>query len=206
MTFKGHVCSPVPLPWRLRKVSTGLAARLHASDRCHFLGGAGFVKVVFACMLTTQSNGCGCPAATDGLDGSFPALDTSAAGAWTTTPRLDLGNCSRSTAARKSPPLRASRPAFGSAVAGVTAWPPWRRRGRPFCGRSRHYKIADTFGAALKPYRKSAHGASPEAPRLGEQPHIRPSIGATRNGSRTAYCGQELGWTSAPGQRPRAAA
>jgi hypothetical protein len=63
--------------------TTGLATRVHASDRCHRLGGAGSVKVVFACTFTTQFDGCGCPAATDGLDGLCPALDNSAAGAWT---------------------------------------------------------------------------------------------------------------------------
>ena len=63
--------------------SNVLATRAHAPDRCHLLGGAGSVKVVFACTFTRQVHGCGCPAATDGLDGFCPALDNSAAGAWT---------------------------------------------------------------------------------------------------------------------------
>jgi hypothetical protein len=45
---------------------------------------AGSVKVVFACTLTSQLDGCGCPAVTDGLDGFWPAPDNPAAGAWTT--------------------------------------------------------------------------------------------------------------------------
>ena len=47
-----------------------LATRVHASDRCHPLGRAGSVKVVFACASTRQFDRRGCPAATDGLDGS----------------------------------------------------------------------------------------------------------------------------------------
>jgi hypothetical protein len=53
----------------LKRQPAGLATRVHASDRCHLLGGAGSVKAVFACTCTTQLDGCGCPAATDGLDG-----------------------------------------------------------------------------------------------------------------------------------------
>ena len=60
-----------------------LATRVHASDRCHPRGRAGSVKVVFACTFTKQFGGCGCPAVADGLDGFWPALDNSAAGAWT---------------------------------------------------------------------------------------------------------------------------
>jgi hypothetical protein len=41
---------------------------------------AGSVKVVFACTLTRQLDGCGCPAVTDGLDGFCPAPDNPGSG------------------------------------------------------------------------------------------------------------------------------
>ena len=81
-----------------------LATRAHAPDRCNLRGRAGSVKVVFACTSTWQLDGCGCPAATDGLDGFCPALDNSAAGAW--TPRSWApGNCCRSMAAQSFLPF-----------------------------------------------------------------------------------------------------
>ena len=51
------------------------------------------IKAVFACTFTKQSDRCGCPAATDGLDGFCPALDNPAAGAWTPLRLNPEGNC-----------------------------------------------------------------------------------------------------------------
>jgi hypothetical protein len=55
------------------QASTVLATRAHAPDSCR-LGDcrAGPVKAVFVRTSTGQISGCGCPAATDGLDGFCP--------------------------------------------------------------------------------------------------------------------------------------
>jgi hypothetical protein len=47
-----------------------LATLVPASDSCHLLVRAGFVKAVFACTFTRQLEGCGCPAVTTALTGS----------------------------------------------------------------------------------------------------------------------------------------
>jgi hypothetical protein len=60
------------MQWRLSVslLARPLATCPPAPDRCHLLVWAGSVTAVFACTFTRQLDRCGCPAVTDGLDGS----------------------------------------------------------------------------------------------------------------------------------------
>ena len=60
-------------PWALSRTPAPGLTRVPAPDRCHLLGRAGSVKVVFACTFTRQLYRCGCPTVTDGPDGFCPS-------------------------------------------------------------------------------------------------------------------------------------
>jgi hypothetical protein len=67
--WKARVRLLLTLEGRRADTAQVLPTRVPAPDHCHPLGRAGSVKVVFACTFTRQFYRCGCPAATDGLDG-----------------------------------------------------------------------------------------------------------------------------------------
>jgi hypothetical protein len=112
-----------------------LATRVHASDRCYYLGWAGSVKVVFACTSARHFDGCGCPRPQTALTGSARSRKIPAAGAWI-PPRLDLWKTSVGQRIARKASLFSRQPtgvgaAVARALAGAEACAPWRRRERP---------------------------------------------------------------------------
>jgi hypothetical protein len=98
-------------------VSTGLATRVHASDRCRIPGRGGF----------SQESKIGGADAVGALDGFCPVSDNPAAGAWTPPCGLPVIACIDS--GPKVPAFRASRPALAPPKREL-----WRERRRAHRG------------------------------------------------------------------------
>ena len=134
-----------------------LATSVPVPDSCQLLVRAGSVKAVFACTFTGQFGGCGCPAATDGLDGFWSAPDNPGSGS-RDSPRAQLKHAVCPAARVSCFPRQPS--GVGAAVAGASAraeaCAPCRRRERGPAGRLETVKkvltarLADSTGSPTR--------------------------------------------------------